>query len=588
MSDFSTVLVLDSKIADITPEVVYAVKQGGASNTYQSFKAVSQSPTNVVHNIQVPSESVLVARDPVIKTVMTITSNVTLPATQAAADRLDLSTFCVKAFPFNSSITTVQCNINNTTVSSNLSDIRQILFKLTKLEEFQHYKYGSPILPDIYYDYTTNAGINNVYGLFSNTATHGDNYIAGNKAFKYNLTFTLGGGAVGVIPANHALSAAGILSCTAAVGALACVFTWTITTFEPLIGLSPFLWSCNNEYNNAALAGINGLNFNFNLDSSAKDVLITTSAAGAAGSMANNNNLVVNKAAITNIDSTMIFNFISTQPTQLINAKNVVPYQDFPRYISTSSQTIAANGTVRLSSSSIQINQIPDYFIIAVRQKSAKPSADGTTIGNPERYLNISSISVNFNNSSGLLSSVSDNYELWRMSVRNGSCQDYNEFVQEIDFEYNTAVAAAGTATINKKLLLGPILVLDPTDLSLPAYLASGSIGQYIFQIDLVVTNLSTSAVTPEIIIICVNSGVFTTVAGSSSISTALLSKQVVMQTSQGQASAPLSRNLYDRMVGGSLQNRVSSCMRRMMPRTGGIGGVSSGGSKKSGLDNYC
>jgi hypothetical protein len=139
-----------------------------------------------------------------------------------------------------------------------------------------------------------------------------------------------------------------------------------------------------------------------------------------------------------------------------------------------------------------------------------------------------------------------------------------------------------------KKLLLGPILVLDPTDLSLPAYLASGSIGQYIFQIDLVITNLSTSAITPEIIIVCVNSGVFTTVAGSSSISTALLSKQVVMQTSQGQATAPLSRNLYDRMVGGSLQNRVSSCMRRMMPRTGGIGGVSSGGSKKSGLDNYC
>jgi hypothetical protein len=180
MSDFSTVLVVDSKIADVTPEIVYAVKQGGASNTYQSFKAVSQSATSVVHSIQVPSESVLVSRDIVIRSELTFETNVDLQPPGAGGNRFNLNAFCFKAFPFNSCIQTAQCSINNTSVSCNLSDIRQILLKLTNIEDYQHFSYGSPILPDIYFQYSTNettGNINNVYGNFINTGSHGNNYI---------------------------------------------------------------------------------------------------------------------------------------------------------------------------------------------------------------------------------------------------------------------------------------------------------------------------------------------------------------------------------------------------------------------------
>jgi len=596
MSDFSTVLVVDSKIADVTPEIVYAVKQSAASNTYQSFKAVSsgENPTSIVHSIQVPSESVLVSREVVIKSIITIKStSIALDAVGGAgsANRFDLNAFAFKAFPFNSCITTAQCNINNTTVSVNLSDIRQILLKLTDIKDYFKFSYGSPILPDNYYDYstngetTTNSACSNVYGNYATTAAHGLR-ISGNRSFKSNLTFnmTVAGTAYGnnVLPPNNSLTNAGVIVGAANAAAATISLTWVIETYEPLIGLSPFLWTCNNEYNNAALAGINGLNFNFNIDRSCKDVLITTAANDDLKAQT-----TIANASITNIDSTMILNFLSTQSTQLINAKNVVPYQDFPRYLTVSSQSLAGNATTVLSSSSIQINQIPDYFIIVARQQSAKP--EGGNVGRPERYCRINDITVNFNNSSGLLSSIRDPYELWRMSVRNGSQQTYNEFIGEVDFSFNTAAQTGTTASQNKRLLLGSILVLDPTDLSLPPYLASGSIGQYVFQIQLSVTNLSQSAFTPEIMIICVNSGVFTTVAGSSSISTGLLSKQTVMQTAQSQAVAPMSRSLYNRMVGGSLQNRISSGMRKLYGnKSGGMGGVSSGGSKLSGLDKYC
>jgi len=599
MSDFSTVLVVDSKIADVTPEVVYAVKQGGASNTYQSFKAVSagSNPSSIVHSIQVPSESVLVSREVVVKSIMTIRSIVDLPQTANAADRFNLNAFSFKAFPFNSSITTAQCNINNTTVSVNLSDIRQILLKLTDINEYHKFSYGSPILVDNYYDYSTNdtttpntaISASNVYGNYSTTAAHGLR-IGGNRTFKCNTSFqmTAGGVTFGVntLPPNNELTTAGVIRATAAAVVASITVTWVIETYEPLIGLSPFIWTCNNEYNNAALAGINGLNFNFNIDLTCKDVLITTAADNALLQQT-----AIANASITNIDSTMIFNFISTQSTQLINAKNVVPYQDFPRYITVSSQAITQEQpTTVISSSSIQINQIPDYFIIVARQQSAKP-VPGVSVGRPERYLRINNVSVNFNNSSGLLSSINDPYELWRMSVKNGSQQTYTEFLGEVDFTFSPSVAvvAGAVASQSKKLLLGSILVLDPADLSLPPYLASGSIGQYIFQINLSVTNLTNTTITPEIMIICVNSGVFTTVAGSSSISTALLSKQTVMQTAQGQAVAPMSRSLYNRLVGGSLQNRISSGMRKLYGhKSGGMGGVSSGGSKLSGLDKYC
>jgi hypothetical protein len=71
-------------------------------------------------------------------------------------------------------------------------------------------------------------------------------------------------------------------------------------------------------------------------------------------------------------------------------------------------------------STTISLNQIPDKLIIFVRKQ-------GQVWDDSDAYLPIDKITMNFNNCSGLLSSFSP-YDLWRMSVENGSNQTWDEF----------------------------------------------------------------------------------------------------------------------------------------------------------------
>ena len=207
----------------------------------------------------------------------------------------------------------------------------------------------------------------------------------------------------------------------------------------------------------------------------------------------------------------MLLNFLSTQPTDLVPARNVLPYMDFPRYLSlaTGNPSIPVGASSTISTSSLQLNQLPDYFIIMVR----KPMTS-QTIKDSNSFLPINSISVNLNNTSGLLSSATQN-DLWRISLANNSTQNWSEFSGKA-YKTNPATGRGlEVATTWSMLILSPA-----RDLSLPSYLSSGSIGQYVFQANINVTNTEKADLTPEVVIVCVNSGIFTTLAGSSSIFT--------------------------------------------------------------------
>jgi hypothetical protein len=261
---------------------------------------------------------------------------------------------------------------------------------------------------------------------------------------------------------------------------------------------------------------------------------------------------------------------------------------DLPRYLSLQSSTgpLVNGASATLNSQNIQINQLPDYFIINVRKPmSTQNVKDSST------FLKINSISVNLNNTSGLLSSATPQ-DLWRISVNNHSTQSWAEFSGSTNFAAN----ATGVGT--QVLTTGSLLVLSPAyDLSLPDFLSSGSIGQYNFQFSINVTNIEGETITPEICIICVNSGIFTTVAGSSNIYTGILTKQMVMDAKTNEESVdPVSSVQYGRMVGGSMVNRIATAAAKMpfvrdlaakVRRMTGMG-VSSGGQSGSKLQNLC
>jgi hypothetical protein len=196
------------------------------------------------------------------------------------------------------------------------------------------------------------------------------------------------------------------------------------------------------------------------------------------------------------------------------------------------------------------------------------------------------------NNQSGLLSSASA-YDLWRISVRNGSTQSWAEF--------------SGQASVGgvSKATTGSLLILSPAyDLSLPDYITCGSLGNYNFQFQVGVTNQLGETITPEMVTICVNSGIFTTQQGVSSIYTGILTKEMVLDAkSKQQASAVQSAEVC-RKVGGSFFNlgnlgRIASKAQDAVKigkqaadvygqAKGMFGGAASGGAASGGAKRFC
>ena len=80
----------------------------------------------------------------------------------------------------------------------------------------------------------------------------------------------------------------------------------------------------------------------------------------------------------------VLCNFLTAQDTDVIDAKNVVPYLDFPRFITNGTQqatampdTFGTNYNQKLSeytvqTNNLQLNQLPDCFIVVV----GKPMRD--------------------------------------------------------------------------------------------------------------------------------------------------------------------------------------------------------------------
>jgi len=224
-------------------------------------------------------------------------------------------------------------------------------------------------------------------------------------------------------------------------------------------------------------------------------------------------------------------------------------------------------------------------FIINVR----KPMSS-MTIQDANAFFAIQNISLNLNNQSGLLSSASA-YDLWRLSVKNGSTQSWREFS-------GVAEEAGGNGTGVAVNTTGSLLIINPAyDLSLPDYITCGSLGNYNFQFQIGATNTLSAVgganITPEICVVAVNSGILTTQQGVSSIYTGILTKEMVLAAKSKQQASAMKSAEISRMVGGSMLNMpLHGIVKRFCEKRGGVmsGGVPSGGVSSGGrlADRLC
>ena len=572
MSSLRTQLVEDSRLA-ISDDITFAVSSAPSQSTFQPYQATSVSQSNITFSVQVPSENIVIDRELYIQADMTLKFLAEMPDADCALS--DTAVFdygrtdALQAYPLNSLFLTTQCTINNASVSENSQDIMAPLLAMYDKRYLNRFNSMAPTQIDQTFGEFADATLTNG-NVLANADTSGlDKNFTGRGSFPVDI--------FGVV--HQFLSAGGDPtqddSFVAPAGSTGNTWTWYLktTTTEPFLALSPWL-NVTPDHERAGLLGVNNMAFVLNMDASCKRVFST-----ALGQVVDNNlvpKYITNLSLVTTTGAPglenvrLLLNYLSMSPEQmarLSSPKNVVPYITYPRYISngTSEAAVVPGGSKTLTTQSIQLSMIPDKLLVAVRVPMARQ-----TIAQSNAFLAIDSVSVTFNNASGLLASATTQDLFSKVSYTNGSGQSWLEFsgkcqsTDPLQPGYSKSVAG-----------LGSVLVLDPVaQFSLPSYLSASSLGQFQLQMSITVKNQFSWAIQPEVVIIAVNSGIFSTVAGSSQIFTGMLTREAVLSAKAGEVK--MSGDELQRLVGGGL----GSAFKRIGGTGYSGGGGISGGAK--------
>ena len=120
-ADFSTVLVKDDRIANLTDKITYAVNKGAQQVTVAEFNATSQSNSSHVYNIVVPSLETIIDRR------VLWTSTVTLRVQCDCKANFQAINYGLRdslgPMPLHQLCQTITATINNNTVSCNIKDV---------------------------------------------------------------------------------------------------------------------------------------------------------------------------------------------------------------------------------------------------------------------------------------------------------------------------------------------------------------------------------------------------------------------------------------------------------------------------------
>lgn len=564
-ADFQKVLVRDERL-NCKDSIKYAVQKSGQNITVAEFNAISATPNSHTYNIQVPSETTIIDRRVIWES--TVVAKITIPAAASAAAlaagvpagtlaaNLGVSN-ALGAFPLHSACLTQQFTINNNSVSVNMNDVLPVILRFHDKRELMRYNGMTPNMFDTYNRYSDGiGGSNNVLGNYTTASFDNDLYargsfldvqVSGSNAFDPD-----GASVITALPALN--------------GAAAIEYYVKYTVREPLLA-SPFMW-CKSSHSGQGFYGIQNLNVVFNM---ATD---NTSRIWRSGNLWESNSASpATIQVLSYTGSKLIFNFLTPKPSDMLSARNVVPYWEMPRYLSTqtssipfatrtntnaSTATILRPANARLTFTTTQLNQIPDKLLIFVRK-----SKSSQLISDCDFALAIRQISLNFNNQSGILASATQD-QLYRYSVEAGSNQSWEEFRG-----YSTSASATGQgkqiATSGSYLMLDMGRHVQITE----DYYAAGSLGNFNLQFSIEVSNYSEAPIGQvgdmpiEMVLITLNSGLFVCEKGQSATYTGILTKDDVLSAS---SQAPHSTGDVERLVGGGLLDKLGSVASMVAP----------------------
>ena len=579
-ADIEKLAVFDSRIVQTRPK--YAVEKGALSLTNSPFNAISQTQSQHTYNIYVPSENVYVDRALEWSSTVFLKIDVRLNDTAGGQYPVGQPLFqfgvdgSLSAFPLNALCATMTATINDTTTTINSQDVLTEVLRLTdyKANRLQR------TCPTMLDKYQQNAdALNATNDPISGYNNMSHDYHEQPNGSWYNVSYTRPDGSpvVAGVPypcpngINVNINPDGIPVSTdqgaGVVNGLYSVYIKFRST-EKLV-LSPFVFA-DEHSDDTGLFGINNIQLVMNMRDPNRAIRLRDSFVGTTeklyygGGVGANTwtpPISYNTTASSGVfnDSVINVQFLTPSLDIPLPPKSVVPYMEFPRYITQPQNTVMASGTTaQLQSQTITLPQIPDLLIIYV-----KAIADPATVAQDRSldpslpqfgasYLPIETsvdgsrttapLSINFDNFSGLLSSQTSE-QLYAMSVRNGLEMDWNTWAG-----FGRVPTGSGGGRIST---VGGFLVLKPSyDITLQSGQAPSLVGNFTLQFNVRVRNTFAFPVQPQIYVITANSGWFESVRGSSRILKGVLSEQDII-------SAPLApagtREGLRRMIGGKV-----------------------------------
>ena len=558
-ADIQKMAVFDDRIVQSRP--AYAVEKGALSVTNAPFNAIAANSSQHTYNVLVPSENVFIDRAVDWTSSCFLQFDVTVSNPAAAAAAIPIGTpvivpgrdMALCAFPLQSLTTTMTATINDTTVTINSQDVLPQVLRMTDYKK-NRYSRTCPTMLDRYQNYDDAF-------LTGNTPLNGYEQAMNvdevpNGAFPL-IAFTSPDGtelSLGpVIPAPPAgyqpwsyVAATGIPLTTVAIapGASASFRLWFKFTSTEKLVLSPFVFADSHEWD-TGLFGCQNIQFVMNLQQPYRVLRNSTGRGSAiiAGTT------IYNPNKSSPFESSRVnLQFLTPSLDISLPPKSVVPYMEFPRYISSNFASLAAGATTSLPSQTITLPVIPDLLIIYARPSTYADPTQGDWL------LPVSGVSVNFDNFAGLLSAHTRE-QLYKMSTHNGLEMDYDQWIGQ-------GVLNQNGATKMQVPLSGGMLVLKPgRDIVLQAGQAPGLVGNFVLQFQLTVTNTSASAVTPQIYVIAANSGFFETIKGSSRVVKGVLTEQDIISAPMAPAA---THSALARYVGAGVFDKMGNAMSRM------------------------
>ena len=588
MNEFQTKLVLDSRINDITDKIDVAVESSAAQSTYQSFPSVNSSNSSITWNVNIPSENIAVDRRVLIKTKVSFTVNIGagVPVGEQAFKWGVGDGF--GQFPFNSLFSQVQATVNNVSVSTPSEDIMAPLLRLCDQKEVSKMNLATASYID--QNYSSIKGFHQDF--FCN-----NNPVGSIGSVGYESTIQPNGHLYPDIEVKQYFNGVEVVNNAPNISMnelSTFVVTVKATLVEPLLFLSPFSGLVKSK-NEASLLGINNINIVANINTGNLNKFFKSTVSSPVRTVS----LGVDGGNAFESPE-LLLNLLTLQPEQYarINTRNVLPIQDYPRFVSSSNTSFAVGATQSFTFPVIQLNQVPDTLLVFIRPPNSSLS-DATKYNRLSSYATIDKASVNFNNQSGILASCSQE-ELYNLSQANGSKQTFPDFIgkatSNFSMSQDKSVKNATDEPLNVEVLdfirtygipistQGSILVLKPAyNFNLPSYLSAGSLGQFGLQIQLTCTNNLIEAITnPEMVVIAVNSGLMVTQQGSSSLYSGLLTKSMVLETKQQKPA--MDSSTLSSLTGGSVQEGCNTGLRKVLKKYyGSKGGGSSGGGLSAG-----